>query len=38
MIYLLGAMVPILLAGEARADERGHKVRTGWRPGFPPIW
>lgn len=35
VIYLLGAMVPILLAGEARADERGHKVRTGLGPGVP---
>ena len=35
VIYLLGAMVPILLAGEPRADERGHKVRTGLGPGVP---
>jgi crotonobetaine/carnitine-CoA ligase len=35
IIYLLGAMVPILLAGEARANERGHKVRTGLGPGVP---
>jgi crotonobetaine/carnitine-CoA ligase len=35
IVYLLGAMVPILLAGEARADERGHKVRTGLGPGVP---
>ena len=35
VIYLLGAMVPILLAGEARADERAHKVRTGLGPGVP---
>jgi crotonobetaine/carnitine-CoA ligase len=35
VIYLLGAMVPILLAGEARADERGHTVRTGLGPGVP---
>jgi crotonobetaine/carnitine-CoA ligase len=35
VIYLLGAMVPILLAGEARTDERGHKVRTGLGPGVP---
>lgn len=35
VIYLLGAMVPILLAGEGRADERGHKVRTGLGPGVP---
>src|SRR5437879_2264602 len=35
IIYLLGAMVPILLAGEPRPDERGHKVRTGLGPGVP---
>jgi crotonobetaine/carnitine-CoA ligase len=35
VVYLLGAMVPILLAGEARTDERGHKVRTGLGPGVP---
>ena len=35
VIYLLGAMVPILLAGEPRADERGHRVRTGLGPGVP---
>jgi carnitine-CoA ligase len=35
VIYLLGAMVPILLAGEPRADERRHKVRTGLGPGVP---
>jgi crotonobetaine/carnitine-CoA ligase len=35
VIYLLGAMVPILLAGEARPEERGHKVRTGLGPGVP---
>lgn len=35
VIYLLGAMVPILLAGEARADERAHGVRTGLGPGVP---
>ena len=35
VIYLLGAMVPILLAGEARANERAHKVRTGLGPGVP---
>jgi carnitine-CoA ligase len=33
IIYLLGAMVPILLAGEPRADERGHRVRIGLGPG-----
>jgi carnitine-CoA ligase len=35
VIYLLGAMVPILLAGEPRAEERGHRVRTGLGPGVP---
>jgi crotonobetaine/carnitine-CoA ligase len=35
VIYLLGAMVPILLAGEPRADERKHKVRIGLGPGVP---
>jgi crotonobetaine/carnitine-CoA ligase len=35
IIYLLGAMVPILLAGEARTDERAHRVRTGLGPGVP---
>lgn len=35
VIYLLGAMVPILLAGEPRPDERGHKVRIGLGPGVP---
>jgi crotonobetaine/carnitine-CoA ligase len=35
VIYLLGAMVPILLAGERRADERGHRVRIGLGPGVP---
>src|SRR6266436_8202242 len=35
IIYLLGAMVPILLAGEPRADERAHSVRTGLGPGVP---
>jgi crotonobetaine/carnitine-CoA ligase len=35
VIYLLGAMVPILLAGEPRANERGHKVRAGLGPGVP---
>jgi len=35
IIYLLGAMVPILLAGEPRGDERGHKVRIGLGPGVP---
>jgi crotonobetaine/carnitine-CoA ligase len=36
VIYLLGAMVPILLAREEKpAEERGHKVRTGLGPGVP---
>ncbi len=35
VIYLLGAMVPILLAGEPRTGERGHKVRIGLGPGVP---
>jgi crotonobetaine/carnitine-CoA ligase len=35
VIYLLGAMVPILLAREPQPEERGHKVRTGLGPGVP---
>ena len=35
VIYLLGAMVPILLAREPQSDERGHKVRIGLGPGVP---
>ena len=35
VIYLLGAMVPILLAGQPRPEERGHKVRIGLGPGVP---
>jgi carnitine-CoA ligase len=35
VIYLLGAMVPILLAREARAPERSHRVRIGLGPGVP---
>jgi len=35
VIYLLGAMVPILLASEAQPEERRHKVRTGLGPGVP---
>jgi carnitine-CoA ligase len=35
VIYLLGAMVPILLAREIQVDERAHKVRTGLGPGVP---
>jgi carnitine-CoA ligase len=33
--YLLGAMVPILLAREPVPEERGHKVRCGLGPGVP---
>src|SRR5258708_29754251 len=35
VIYLLGAMVPILLAREVQIDERAHKIRTGLGPGVP---
>jgi len=35
VIYLLGAMVPILLAGDPQPEERRHKVRTGLGPGVP---
>jgi crotonobetaine/carnitine-CoA ligase len=34
VVYLLGAMVPILLAQE-RADEQRHSVRIGLGPGVP---
>jgi len=33
--YLLGAMVPMLLAQPAGALERGHRVRVGLGPGVP---
>lgn len=33
--YLLGAMVPFLLAQPPSASERNHKVRTGLGPGVP---
>ena len=33
--YVLGAMVPILLARERSPDERGHKVRRALAPGVP---
>jgi carnitine-CoA ligase len=33
--YLLGAMVPILLAKEASRDERRHAVRCALAPGVP---
>lgn len=35
VIYLLGAMVPILLAQPAGAQERAHRVRIGLGPGVP---
>ena len=35
MIYLLGAMVPILLAQPAGEIERSHRVRIGLGPGVP---
>ncbi|MES2531217.1 MAG: ATP-dependent acyl-CoA ligase [Pseudomonadota bacterium] len=35
VVYLLGAMVPILLAQPVRAEERGHRVRVGLGPGVP---
>jgi len=35
VVYLLGAMVPILLAQPASAAERGHRVRIGLGPGVP---
>jgi carnitine-CoA ligase len=33
--YLLGAMVPILLAQEPAPEERGHRVRCALAPGVP---
>jgi crotonobetaine/carnitine-CoA ligase len=33
--YVLGAMVPILLAKEPSADERAHRVRVALAPGVP---
>ena len=36
VIYLLGAMVPILLAQPPGADERSHRVRLALGPGVPP--
>lgn len=36
VVYLLGAMVPILLAQPANAGERAHRVRLGLGPGVPP--
>ena len=35
VIYLLGAMVPILLAQPAGEQERAHRVRIGLGPGVP---
>ena len=35
VIYLLGAMVPMLLAQSAGAHEREHRVRIGLGPGVP---
>lgn len=35
VVYLLGAMVPILLAQPAGEGERGHRVRIGLGPGVP---
>lgn len=35
VVYLLGAMVPILLAQAAGAAERDHRVRIGLGPGVP---
>ena len=35
VIYVLGAMVPMLLAQPASAAERAHRVRLGLGPGVP---
>jgi len=35
VVYLLGAMVPILLAQPEGSGERDHRVRTGLGPGVP---
>jgi crotonobetaine/carnitine-CoA ligase len=35
VVYLLGAMVPILLAQPAGGGERAHRVRIGLGPGVP---
>lgn len=35
VVYLLGAMVPILLAQPTGAAERAHRVRLGLGPGVP---
>lgn len=34
--YVLGAMVPILLAREPGPSDRAHRVRTALAPGVPP--
>ncbi|CAN5916035.1 ATP-dependent acyl-CoA ligase [soil metagenome] len=36
VVYLLGAMVPILLAQQEGEGERDHRVRIGLGPGVPP--
>ncbi|MFN3938742.1 MAG: AMP-binding protein, partial [Gemmobacter sp.] len=33
--YLLGAMVPMLMAGPPRPEERAHRVRVALAPGVP---
>jgi carnitine-CoA ligase len=35
IIYLLGAMVPILLSRPVTPEERLHRIRTGLSPGVP---
>ena len=35
VVYLLGAMVPILLAQPPSGQERGHRIRLGLGPGVP---
>jgi len=37
VVYLLGAMVPILLAQPAGDGERAHRVRVGLGPGVPAV-
>ena len=37
VVYLLGAMVPILLAQPVSEAERGHRVRVGLGPGVPAV-
>jgi len=36
VVYLLGAMVPILLARPPTVEERNHRVRLALGPGVPP--